>query len=115
MNEFPRLKKILGDDGFSGTKIAESLKEKTGLELEIVKRPGAGQRGTWQQEGEAPPPAQTGFQVLPQRWIVERTFGWLNRQRRLSKDYEFLTKTSETTILTAMGRRHIRRLAHEQT
>jgi transposase len=39
-----------------------------------------------------------GFQRLPRRWIVERTFGWFNRWRRLSKDYEYLTETSETTI-----------------
>ncbi len=40
----------------------------------------------------------TGFQVLPKRWIVERTFAWLLRFRRLSKDYEFLTETSEAMI-----------------
>ena len=39
-----------------------------------------------------------GFKVLPKRWIVERTFGWLGRWRRLSKDYEYLTDTSETMI-----------------
>jgi putative transposase len=53
----------------------------------------------------------TGFQVLPKRWIVERTFGWLNRYRRLSKDYEFLTQTSETMIRVAMIHLMIRRLA----
>jgi putative transposase len=52
-----------------------------------------------------------GFHVLPKRWIVERTFGWLNRYRRLSKDYEFLTQTSETMIRVAMIHLMIRRLA----
>jgi putative transposase len=37
---------------------------------------------------------QKGFKVLPRRWVVERTFGWLGRYRRLSKDYEYLTETS---------------------
>ncbi|WP_449579695.1 transposase [Pontibacter aydingkolensis] len=42
------------------------------------------------------------FEALPKRWIVERTFGWLNLYRRLSKDYEYSTKSSETMIKVAM-------------
>jgi putative transposase len=42
------------------------------------------------------------FVVLPKRWIVERTFGWLGKYRRLSKDYETLSSSSETTIYLAM-------------
>jgi putative transposase len=52
-----------------------------------------------------------GFHVLPKRWIVERTFAWLNRYRRLSKDYEYLPQTSETMIRVAMIHLMIRRLA----
>ena len=55
---------------------------------------------------------QAGFQVLPKRWIVERTFAWLNRQRRLSKDYERLPATSEAFIYVAMIRLMVKRLAH---
>ena len=51
-----------------------------------------------------------GFVVLPKRWIVERTFAWLNNHRRLSKDYERFTKTSETMIQIAMLRIMLRRL-----
>ena len=50
------------------------------------------------------------FVVLPKRWIVERTFAWLNNHRRLSKDYERFTKTSETIIQIAMTRLMLRRL-----
>ena len=51
-----------------------------------------------------------GFKVLPKRWIVERTFAWMNKYRRLSKDYEYLIDTSETTLLLAMSRTMLRRL-----
>lgn len=53
---------------------------------------------------------QKGFVVLPRRWVVERTFSWLNNCRRLSKDYEALTQTSETFIYLAMTRLMLRRL-----
>ena len=52
-----------------------------------------------------------GFKVLPRRWVVERTFGWLYRNRRLAKDYERKCRTSETLIYLAMTRLMLRRLA----
>ena len=54
---------------------------------------------------------QVGFVVQPKRWIVERTFGWLNRYRRLSKDYEHLSQSSEAMIYAAMSHLMVRRLA----
>ncbi len=53
---------------------------------------------------------QSGFVVLPRRWVVERTFAWLNNYRRLSKDYERLTETSEVFIQVAMMRLILLRL-----
>lgn len=58
-----------------------------------------------------PPEGQRGFQVLPRRWVVERTFAWLCQSRRLSKDYERLCETSEALIYVAMTRLMLRRLA----
>lgn len=52
-----------------------------------------------------------GFSVLPHRWVVERTFAWLNQCRRLSKDYEELTSTSEAFVYVAMTRLMLKRLA----
>ena len=84
----PRLKKIWADGAYAGEKLAGWLEEQSGWELEIVER-----------DREA-----KGFEVSPKRWIVERTFSWLIRNRRLSKDYERLVQTSETFIEVAMIR-----------
>ena len=54
---------------------------------------------------------QKGFKLLPKRWVVERTFGWLNHNRRLSKDYEVLPETSEAMVQLAMIHIMARRLA----
>jgi putative transposase len=91
----PRLKKIWADGAYAGEKLAGWLEEQSGWELEIVER-----------DREA-----KGFEVSPKRWIVERTFSWLIRNRRLSKDYERLVQTSETFIEVAMIRLILRRLA----
>ena len=53
---------------------------------------------------------EKGFKVVPKRWVVERTFGWLGRYRRLSKDYERLPETSEAMIQMAMVHIMLRRL-----
>jgi transposase len=90
----PRLKKIWADGAYSGERLAGRLEQRDGWELEIVERD----------------PQAKGFEVLPKRWIVERTFSWLIRNRRLSKDYERLVQTSETFIEIAMIRLILRRL-----
>lgn len=76
--------------------------------VEVVKRPS---RWVWVPADQEPPEAPSGFQVLPRRWVVERTFGWLGRWRRTSKDYEYLPATSECVIYLAMIRVMLRRLA----
>lgn len=55
---------------------------------------------------------QNGFEVLPRRWVVERTFGWMIRWRRLVRDYERRINVSPAMILVAMGDNLIRRTAH---
>lgn len=61
----------------------------------------------------ARPPGGTGFAVLPRRWVVERSFAWNGRYRRLSMDYEALTTTSEAMIWAAFGATMLRRLAKQ--
>ncbi len=56
-------------------------------------------------------PGTKGFVVQPKRWIVERTFAWLGRYRRLSKDYEYLTRSSEAFVYLAMSHLMLRRLS----
>ncbi len=93
-NRFPRLKLIWADGGYRG-KLIVWTKVVLNCILEIVKRNDD----------------VKGFQVLPRRWVVERTFGWLGNYRRLSKDYEILPETSEAMIYAAMIHIMTRRLA----
>ena len=88
-----KLHKIWVDGGYRGG-IIEWVKSRFRFCLEVVLRSDD----------------QTGFVVLPKRWIVERTFAWLNNYRRLSKDYERYPKTGETMIQIAMIRLMLRRL-----
>jgi putative transposase len=66
--------------------------------------------GDWDLEVVERTPRVRGFAVLPKRWIVERTFGWLSRNRRMSQDYERKVQTSEAFILVAMIRLLVARL-----
>ena len=92
---FTRLCLIWADAGYRGQPMIDWVRNTHGWILEIVKR----DKGV------------KGFQVLPRRWVVERTFAWFGDYRRLSKDYEVLTETSEAMIYAAMIRLMVRRLA----
>jgi hypothetical protein len=67
-------------------------------------------QGDWDLEVVEHAPGTRGFSIQPRRWVVERTLGWLSRNRRLSKDYERKVQTSETLIQVAMIRLLIARL-----
>ncbi|WP_411978077.1 transposase [Streptomyces phaeochromogenes] len=84
--------------------------EATGITVEVAQRRDGGFRSTWARVG-APPPAVPQFAVVPRRWVVERTFAWLGRCRRLSKEYEYLRVCSENAMYLSMARLLVRRLA----
>ena len=90
----PRLKKIWADAAYRGQDLADWCKTVGDWELEVVQRT----------------PGARGFAVQPKRWVVERTFSWLSRNRRLSKDYERKVQTSETFIEVTMIRLLVARL-----
>lgn len=89
-----RLKVIFADGGYRGD-LVQWVTDHLDATLEIVLKV----------EG------QKGFQVLPKRWVVERTFAWISRHRRLARDYERLTSTDEAFIYISMIRLGLRRLA----
>jgi putative transposase len=94
---FSRLRLIWADQAYAGDLLPWlwALRPWRKVRLEMVRRP----------EG------MKGFLLRPKRWIVERTFGWFNRYRRLSKDYEYVTQTSEAMLRVAMIHLMVRRLA----
>lgn len=104
--QFPRLAHIWADQGYAGSPLITWTKEQTGCTLEIVSRE---QPALWSKNGEKALPNK-GFVILPRRWVVERTFAWGGRNRRLSKDYEGLTTTGEALISMGMVYLMLKRL-----
>ena len=97
LKEYPELldkvEVIWVDSGYDGDKFALSVWLMIQAHVEVIRR------------------TDQEFQVLPKRWVVERTFAWFNQYRRLSKDYERLPKMSEAAIYAVMTRIMLRRLA----
>lgn len=86
-----------------------------GWSVEVVKHWWSGIKVVWVPAGVEPPTLPGGFDVLPRRWVVERTFSWVGKFRRLSKDYEASPVTSEALIYTAMSYLMLRCLARMGT
>src|SRR3954452_7624114 len=89
----PGARSGMADAGYQSRKLARELKRRHGWQLKITQR------------------RQRAFKVVGLTWIVERTFAWLGRNRRLSKDYEFKVQTSEAFIDLAAIRLMLKRLA----
>lgn len=107
---YPELALVYADGGYRGAALEAWLLEHVpGVRLERVEH----QSGpVWVKPGEPVPPLKKkGFQVLPKRWIVERTFAWLSLNRRLSKDYEATVSSSEAWMWMGMARVLLQRLS----
>ena len=90
-----RLTKVWVDEGYQSKAVAEAVRAELDIDLEIVPKP----------------PGQKGFVVVARRWVVERSFAWIGRYRRLSKDYEYHVETSQALIYLTMSHVMVRRLA----
>ena len=92
---FPFLKKLFADGGYQGPQFEQAVTEiLPELQVEIVKRSDQAK----------------GFEILPKRWVVERTFAWLGRCRRLAKDFENLTRIALAFVKLASIRLMLRKL-----
>lgn len=91
---FPFIKRIFADGGYAGAKMALVVWRTGAWKLKIVKRTDT-----------------AGFEVLPKRWIIERTFAWISRNRRLARDFERYATTATAFIRLAMIRIMLRQLA----
>jgi transposase len=94
----PSIKRVMADGGYQGAATAAAVLDAAGIPLEIVKRSDTAK----------------GFVVLPKRWIVERTFSWLSRCRRLAKDFENRARSAAAFVILAMIRLMARRIARLQ-
>lgn len=94
---FPTLAHIFADGGYAGDKLRDALQQTDGPCIEIVRRP----------------PGESGFVVIARRWVVECTFAWLGRCRRLAKDWETSIASADAWILIAAIRRSTRYIARK--
>jgi transposase len=92
---FPSLAHLFADGGYAGEKLENAVQDMDGPTIEIVKRPDGAK----------------GFVVIARRWVVERTFSWLGRCRRLAKDWETTIASSDAWLLIASIRRTTRLIA----
>lgn len=95
LKRWPWLRHIFADGGYAGPKLRGALQKIGKFTMQIVKRSDGAK----------------GFEVLPRRWVVERTFAWLGRCRRLAKDFERSVESAQTWVLIANIRLLTRRLA----
>lgn len=91
---FPFIERIYADGGYQGPKAAKAAARTGQWKIEVVERPATA----------------VGFEVLPKRWIVERTFAWISRFRRMARDFERYARTVAAFIRLAMIRIMLRRL-----
>ena len=95
VGRFPWLRHVFADGGYAGNKLKDALRRIGKWAIKIIKRSDAAK----------------GFEVLPRRWVVERTLAWLNRNRRLAKDFEQTIASATAWLFIASIQIVIRRVA----
>ena len=107
---YPFVQRAYADGGYAG-RLVEWAKTKTHIVLEIIRRNATAKGEARQRLRQAKPVgvAREGFEVLPRRWVVERTFAWIMKNRRFARDYEQLTTVAETLIVIAACATLVRR------
>jgi transposase len=94
---YATLRHVYADRGYAGPKLRAALASLPNCTVEIVR----------------PPPGKKGFTVLPRRWVIERSFAWFSRNRRLAKDFEATTQAAEAWFFLASIQAALRRLARK--
>lgn len=95
VHRFPWLRHVFADGGYAGNKLKDALRRISKWTIDIIKRSDKAK----------------GFEVLPRRWVVERTVAWLNRNRRLAKDFEHTIASAAALLFLASIQILIRRIA----
>jgi putative transposase len=107
---FPRISMVWGDSHYGG-QLVEWAKEHLGWDIQTVRRLGTARDEKLTEPKPKIKPSKGSFAVLPKRWVVERTFAWITRWRRLARDHEGLPETSEAFIKLSASRRMLSHLA----
>jgi putative transposase len=110
VKKYHNIKKMWADMGYQGKELKASLDKDFGIDLEVVKRPACRFWVHKDKPTELLPIRESGFKVEPRRWVVERTFAWIGRNRRLSKEYDLLESSTENNIYMSLNRLILRRL-----
>lgn len=108
--QFPRMKLIWGDSHYGGSLI-DWVKEQLGWDVEVVQGLGTVPDAVTEPSEPKEKRSKRGFKVLPRRWVVERSFAWITRWRRLCRDHEGLPESSEAFIKLSASRRMLSHLA----
>lgn len=112
VEKYPSISKAFADSGYAG-QFVQTIRQQHNISVDIIRRPGSGKVGSWslpeQQDPFTPAESHEGFLVQPKRWVVERTFSWIDKSRRLIMHHDRLTEVSEAWIWLASGRQLLRR------
>ena len=111
LEKYPTVEKTWADSAYAG-RCATTLRERFGLDVEIVRHARHGVLASSAKAQLALPGFERPFSILPRRWVIERTNAWSNRPRRMARDYDQLPHVSEAWIWLTHARLLVRRLAH---